>query len=74
MYLHHQIYVLLSTLRVSGGPLMCYNTVGNIPYWYLAGVVSYGPVECGLENVPGVYSRVSSFLQWISENMIDDKS
>lgn len=28
-------------------------------YWFLAGVVSYGPSECGTDNFPGVYTRVN---------------
>jgi secreted trypsin-like serine protease len=41
----------------------------DIHYWYLAGVVSYGPRECGTKGMPGVYTRVSSYLKWINENI-----
>lgn len=37
--------------------------------WYLAGIVSYGPVNCGSKGAPGVYTRVASFLEWIVDNM-----
>merc|ERR1711971_402538 len=33
--------------------------------WHLLGILSYGAKECG-NGIPGVYTRVSSFLQWIS--------
>ncbi|MBI1295384.1 trypsin-like serine protease [bacterium] len=45
----------------SGGPLVA-GTPGN---WKLAGLVSFGSVTCGEPNVPGVYTRVSRFVDWI---------
>lgn len=50
---------------------MSYNIVHEIPYWYLAGVVSYGPLDCGTDKIPGVYTKVASFLEWIAENIHD---
>lgn len=38
-------------------------------YWYLAGIVSYGPAACGSEGIPGVYTKVSSYLEWIVSNI-----
>jgi secreted trypsin-like serine protease len=32
-------------------------------------VVSFGPRLCGTEGVPGVYSRVESFLPWILDTV-----
>ncbi|XP_053241219.1 transmembrane protease serine 3 [Podarcis raffonei] len=48
----------------SGGPLVCEdrNT------WKLVGTTSFG-VGCAEENKPGVYSRITSFLDWIHEQM-----
>ncbi|XP_057380163.1 coagulation factor IX-like isoform X2 [Daphnia carinata] len=53
----------------SGGPLVSDygSSVENCRFVQI-GVVSYGQ-ECGATIFPGVYTRVSSFLEWISENM-----
>ncbi|XP_053688034.1 serine protease 7-like [Sabethes cyaneus] len=46
----------------SGGPLMA-NLNG---YWYLVGIVSFGP-PCRRTQLPGVYTRVTSYMDWIRE-------
>ena len=46
----------------SGGPLVGYD---NAHKAYQIGVVSWGPVNCGERNKPGVYTRVSSQAEWI---------
>lgn len=48
---------------------MSYNVENNLPYWYLVGIVSFGPTKCGTKNIPGVYTRVSSYLEWLSEHI-----
>lgn len=35
----------------------------------LLGLVSFGPKQCGLANFPGVYTRVSSYMEWILKNL-----
>ncbi|RZF43226.1 hypothetical protein LSTR_LSTR009030 [Laodelphax striatellus] len=48
----------------SGGPLM-------IPHenrYYLYGVVSYG-VDCANPKYPGIYARVTEFVDWIESNV-----
>uniref|UniRef100_W5MUM3 Elastase-1-like n=2 Tax=Lepisosteus oculatus TaxID=7918 RepID=W5MUM3_LEPOC len=47
----------------SGGPLNCYMN----GYWQVHGVVSYGPSGmCNAYKKPTVFTRVSSYLGWIS--------
>lgn len=43
----------------SGGPLMSQKL-----YWTIEGIVSFGH-KCGLEGWPGVYTRVTSYVDWI---------
>ncbi|XP_063700544.1 serine protease easter-like [Culicoides brevitarsis] len=54
----------------SGGPLITQHAdnEGN-RYLYAAGVVSWGSKACGLENVPGVYTRVGAYVDWISSKI-----
>ncbi|KAK2716063.1 transmembrane protease serine 11D-like isoform X1 [Artemia franciscana] len=53
----------------SGGPLY-YSKVGKKPKWTLIGIVSEGE-GCGWEGKLGIYTRVSSYLQWIKQNRDD---
>ncbi|XP_055595733.1 CLIP domain-containing serine protease B15-like [Uranotaenia lowii] len=52
----------------SGGPLMRF--VNGI--WFQVGVVSYGFKFCGTEGVPGIYTNVVKYLDWIKE-VVGDK-
>lgn len=53
----------------SGGPLVYNNTT-------LIGVVSTGPIGCAETLIPGVYTRVSAYLDFIRNavNDVDDPS
>jgi secreted trypsin-like serine protease len=51
-----------------GGPLMNEAELGNDKF-ILLGLVSFGPRQCGLSNFPGVYTRVSSYMEWILKNI-----
>ncbi|CAF2847435.1 unnamed protein product [Rotaria sp. Silwood2] len=45
----------------SGGPLMIFSN----GQWILVGITSYG-ISCALADYPGVYTRVSYYIDWIS--------
>lgn len=43
--------------HILGGPLMALDKSNPMnPYLYLAGVVSFGPSQCGTKGFPGVYT------------------
>ncbi|XP_027991290.2 transmembrane protease serine 11D, partial [Eptesicus fuscus] len=47
----------------SGGPLVQRDTRR---LWFLVGIVSWGE-QCGLADKPGVYTRVTAYRDWITE-------
>jgi len=51
----------------SGGPLMRLKNNGKRTY-ELVGVVSIG-IGCGNPDFPGIYTRVSAYIDWILENV-----
>ncbi|GBN81143.1 Proclotting enzyme, partial [Araneus ventricosus] len=51
----------------SGGPLV---TVGKDKRYYLIGIVSFGK-NCALQGYPGVYTRVTEYLDWLAPNLAD---
>jgi len=50
-----------------GSPLVCPDPK-NPGRYYQAGLVAWG-IGCGDKNVPGVYTDVSQFKQWVDEEM-----
>jgi secreted trypsin-like serine protease len=38
-------------------------------FWKQIGIVSFGPRLCGTEGVPGVYTKVRSYVDWILDNV-----
>ncbi|KAH8416482.1 hypothetical protein KR222_005521, partial [Zaprionus bogoriensis] len=54
----------------SGGPLTVEAyTPRRDRYVYLAGIVSYGKKHCGRTDFPGVYTRVSGYMDWIEQTI-----
>lgn len=51
----------------SGGPLM-FNTDWTKNRYEVWGVVSFGPSACANKDLPGVYTRVDKYLDWIERN------
>lgn len=47
----------------SGGPLQTKLSLEPLQY-NVIGVTSFGKA-CGIANVPGVYTRVSNYIDWI---------
>ncbi|KAJ8916455.1 hypothetical protein NQ315_014672, partial [Exocentrus adspersus] len=52
----------------SGGPLMYGKAESSNIRYYQIGVVSYG-FRCAEAGYPGVYTRVTNFIDWIQRNL-----
>lgn len=37
--------------------------------WIASGIVSFGAEKCGTVGLPGVYTRVDHYLDWIMNNL-----
>lgn len=57
----------LPTSGDSGGPIQYRTRVGHEDVFYIVGVTSFG-ASCG-SDYPGVYTRVSEYLEWIEETV-----
>lgn len=51
----------------SGAPLQIYNPDGAECMYTLVGLTSFGIRNCGTPGVPGVYTRVHRYINWIEE-------
>ena len=52
----------------SGGPLLS-DELGD-GKWAVIGIVSYGPPQCAHDDkIPGVYTRVDQYLDWIESKI-----
>ncbi|TMW50890.1 hypothetical protein DOY81_004034 [Sarcophaga bullata] len=49
----------------SGGPLITKQSVDSRDVYVLVGIVSFGSKYCGTPGLPGVYTRVGPYMEWI---------
>ena len=53
----------------SGGPLI--TRIDDLSPFMVVGIVSFGSgLGACAKGVPGVYTRVSSYRQWIEDNLV----
>ncbi|XP_039271804.2 uncharacterized protein LOC120346192 [Styela clava] len=55
----------------SGGPLICQRC--SSCSWYVAGITSFGPRNCGTPGIPGVYTKVQHHENWVYKHIPDLK-
>ncbi|KAK6634829.1 hypothetical protein RUM44_000076 [Polyplax serrata] len=53
----------------SGGPAMMVDDSNGEPHYYLVGIVSFGAKECGGSEAPAVYTKITSYLKWVLDNL-----
>lgn len=52
----------------SGGPMMS-PSPQNYKFYYIVGIVSYG-FKCAEPGFPGVYTKVTAFLDFITSQLV----
>lgn len=53
----------------SGGPLHAVGLLNDDTRYIQHGIVSFGPRLCGSDGMPGVYTKVSYYMDWILNNL-----
>eukprot|EP00095_Tigriopus_kingsejongensis_P005135 maker-scaffold100_size373717-snap-gene-2.45 protein:Tk05135 transcript:maker-scaffold100_size373717-snap-gene-2.45-mRNA-1 annotation:"serine proteinase-like protein 1" len=55
-----------------GAPLVCQ---ARSKRWYLVGLVAWGlSSKCGIEGIPGMYTRISNYRTWIEGDFLETPS
>jgi secreted trypsin-like serine protease len=52
-----------------GGPLHALGLLFGEVRRVQQGIVSFGPTRCGEEPIPGVYTRVAAYMDWVLDNI-----
>ena len=53
----------------SGGPLMTPTITEKGKQWFQVGLVSWGLAKCGTEGIPGIYTCVNCYTNWILDHI-----
>ena len=69
LFRKEQLSSNITICNYSGGPLLYYQHLGRNPHYYIAGIVSYGTPKCGTKGVPGIYTKTSEYLDWITSKI-----
>lgn len=51
----------------TGGPLMYFDRRNRI--WIASGIVSFGAEKCGTVGIPGVYTKIENYIEWILNSL-----
>ena len=62
---HYPSILIVFLQGDSGGPAL----IQKDGIYYQVGIVSFGSSSCKEENLPGVYTRVTEYLDWIKQKM-----
>lgn len=62
-------FIIFNEFFSKGNPLMAKDLENDFGPYYVAGINSYGPFECGKESIPGVFTKVASYLEWIVDTI-----